>query len=146
MGFPVLHRVDRSNWHPGPWDAEPDKLEWRHQGVACLAVRQNHGAWCGYVAIPKSHPWAAGDAAERAASVHGGITYGPSECHGPVCHIPLPGEIDDIRWIGFDCIHFDDGTPDGRYGGDYRDIDFVKAEVESLAVQALKSQIDMMSI
>lgn len=137
MSFPDSHRVDRSNWRPGPWDAEPDKVEWRYRGMACLAVRQRHGAWCGYVAVQTSHPWATGNAAECESSVHGGITYGPSECHGPVCHVPQRGEPDDVRWIGFDCMHFADATPDGRYGGEYRDLDFVKAEVESLADQAI---------
>lgn len=48
--------VDRSGWAKGPWDGEPDRAEWEHAGLPCLAVRNDSGAWCGYAAVPPSHP------------------------------------------------------------------------------------------
>lgn len=98
----------------GPWDSEPDRLEWRHSsGLACLANRNDMGAWCGYVAIPPGHPLfgvidtRGGDSFE----VHGGITYSKVGRQGPIGHVPLPGESDDPHWVGFDCGHASDLIP-----------------------------------
>lgn len=140
--------VDRTGWPAGPWDGEPDRVEWRARGLACLMVRGDLGQWCGYVGLPPGHPWRALDQAsiDAAADAHGGITYGPEACAGRICHVPRPGEVDDVRWIGFDCAHCFDAVPGlmrWRHGhrallpGEaYRDVAFVVAEVERLAGQA----------
>src|SRR5437764_13906827 len=44
---------------PGPWDGEPDKLQWIDCGTGydCLIVRAvHHGRLCRYVGLPPSHP------------------------------------------------------------------------------------------
>ena len=52
--------IDRSDWLPGPWDDEPDRVEWRDEatGLPCLLRRGSPfiGVWCGYVALPPDHP------------------------------------------------------------------------------------------
>lgn len=50
--------IDKKEWGPGPWQSEPDKVEWRDEktGLPCLAVRHSeHGNWCGYVGVHKGH-------------------------------------------------------------------------------------------
>lgn len=155
MSIATENKIDRSNWAAGPWDNEPDRIEWKTEaGLPGLMVRVSHGAWCGYVAVTKDHPLygkSYGDEDVDALSVHGGITYG-DKCQGNVCHVPAPGEPDDVWWLGFDCVHGGDLAPGmesnlrglggmfsfgdlGRRVGTYRDVAYVRAEVESLAVQ-----------
>jgi hypothetical protein len=133
------HKIDRSDWPAGPWDAEPDRWEGEIGGFPALAVRNDLGAWCGYIGLPADHLWLQADElpddVERA--VHGGFTYGPAACQelGPICHVPRPGQPDDVRWIGFDCAHYYDQTPSGRVAtsGVYRDLQYVKDCIARLA-------------
>lgn len=90
---------------------------------------------------------------DNALNVHGGITYS-EKCSGRICHVPRVGE-GEVFWLGFDCAHHGDysrmayaGSEVGRIVGvepepdeTYRDIDYVRREVESLADQiaAVKS-------
>lgn len=139
---------DRSTWGPGGWEGEPDLIEWRNTdapGLALMVVRSNStGALCGYVGLPPGHPQhGKGDVS---VEVHGGLTYA-DECAGHICHVPEPGEPDDIWWLGFDCGHCFDMMPamealvaslrELRSGfcGTYRTLDYVMNEVESLALQ-----------
>lgn len=149
-------KIDRAGWPAGPWDAEPeDRVEWRHKGVPCLAVRQEAGAWCGYAAVPPSHPWypPAERDPEAEVSVHGGITFGDF-CHegGPICHVALPGEPEKVYWLGFDCLHSSDENPaDSEFRKkwprpwkeEYRTLAYVKSEVERLADQILAAGQDV---
>lgn len=49
--------IDKSTWGAGPWQHEPDRVEWEHAGLSCLALRNIHfGNWCGYAAVPPGHP------------------------------------------------------------------------------------------
>lgn len=50
--------IDKSPWGAGPWDIEPDKMQWRDEatGLPCLIVRNHGGAWCGYVGVADGHP------------------------------------------------------------------------------------------
>jgi hypothetical protein len=140
----TIKQTDRTNWKPGPWDNEPDRIEFEHEGFPCLMTRGPIGAWCGYVAVPPTHPWHGVDYwpdekhPVMDVSVHGGLTYA-SSCYGQICHVPKPGDTDDVWWFGFDCAHAYDETPYvGTYGssyGTYRDVAYVKAEVEKLATQ-----------
>ena len=46
-------------WPDGPWNGEPDKVQWQDQqtGMPCLAVRHpESGHWCGYVGVDPDHP------------------------------------------------------------------------------------------
>jgi hypothetical protein len=138
--------VNRTGWPPGPWDGEPDRVEWKHEesGLHCLAKRHPWlGHWCGYVAVPPGHPWhgrAYGDDPVD-VDVHGGLTYA-SECSDGICHVPPPGEPANVWWFGFDCAHCDDISP-GSYkygahsfvGNTYRDLEFVQRQCGSLAEQ-----------
>ena len=88
----------RGTWVPGPWDNEPDKVQWKdpYSGLPCLAVRGPIGAWCGYVGVGPEHPWYGKDyskcctlpepcgesycphSPEAQMHVHGGLTFADS--------------------------------------------------------------------
>ena len=152
--------VDRTKWTPGPWDAETeDKVEFRHAGFPCLLVRGPAGAWCGYVGVPPGHPLHGKratyeeDCPVGKLRVHGGITYeAPCQAGGHICHIPAPGEPDDVWWLGFDCNHAGDVAPkydaiDRRLGRptgwgtlhEYRTMEYARAETESLSEQLARA-------
>lgn len=40
-----------------PWFQEDNKVDFEAEGYRCAMRRGPVGAWCGYVGIPKSHPW-----------------------------------------------------------------------------------------
>jgi hypothetical protein len=143
---------DRKPDTPGPWQDEPDKVQWIDEasGLDCLIVRNGSGALCGYVGVPPGHPWHGQDYDDVPADAHGGLTYA-NRCqedqeHG-ICHIPEPGRPDDVWWLGFDCAHFGDLVPGvdatvRKLGlrereGIYRDLAYVQAQVVSLARQAV---------
>jgi hypothetical protein len=131
--------MKNERWGIGPWDNEPDRVEWRTAaGYPALARRNSHfGFWCGYVAVPPGHPWHGQE--DIPAEVHGGITY-THQCAGDICHVPGPGEPDDVWWVGFDCGHASDLHPAGPLTflsrEVYRDLEYVKAQAEALAAQA----------
>lgn len=155
---------EREEWAPGPWQDEPDLVEWRDAttGYPCLVVRAMHtGALCGYVGLPPGHPLHGKtyNAPEcEALEAHGGLTFADA-CHegGLICHVPQPGEPDDVWWLGFDCAHAYDLTPaidavtkraQGQSISDtlnaiepmwmrttYKPLAFVQAEVTGLAAQ-----------
>lgn len=144
--------VNREGWGPGPWVDEPDRLEFTAHGFPCLCVRGPLGAWCGYVAVPPGHQCHGldYDAVYEVAPelrVHGGLTYA-NACAGTVCHVPEPGEPDDVHWLGFDMAHSGDYVPCmGRIRDSmgkafhcqpwetYRDLHYAVEEVHSLAQQ-----------
>ena len=129
----------------GPWHAEPDRVEFRHAGLPCLLVRGPMGAWCGYVATPPGHPWRTrdlmlgDDIPDDVPEVHGGVTY-MEPCQDDVCHVPAPGESDDVMWVGFDCSHAGDLSlawmREYLIYGVYRDVAYARRETEQLAAQA----------
>jgi hypothetical protein len=142
--------LDRSGWGSGPWDGEPDKVQWvdAATGLDCLAVRAPGGHWCGYVGVPPEHPWHGLDYDADAlldVDVHGGLTYAAA-CQedaseqDAICHVPLNGRPDSVWWFGFDCAHLGDLSP--KYARDapirdevYRRLDYVKCETADLARQ-----------
>lgn len=129
--------LDRSTWAHGPWDDEPDKMQWQDvsTGLPCLIVRhQISGHLSGYVGVRPGHPLHGlrahdGDPSTRERfnalvdeiDVHGGINCGMACDRWPdaeggiaagVCHEPSPGEPDDVWWLGFDCMHaWEDAWP-----------------------------------
>lgn len=154
--------LDRTGWAPGPWDGEPDHVEWRDPatGLPCLTHRNRFGTWCGYVGVPPGHPWHGKDYDDEAlydVDVHGGLTYAdlcdpdapPQE---GICHVPEPGEPEDVWWLGFDCGHFMDQAPglEAReremtdpmppmLGLTYRTLGFVVDETTGLAGQVARA-------
>ena len=109
-----------------------------------------------YVGVAESHPYFERSYNEEALCelrVHGGLTFN-GHCaendkeHG-ICHVPAPGEPDNVWWLGFDCAHAFDlmpgtvaklrevGLPESPWHLDdiYRTLDYVKAECASLAQQ-----------
>ena len=157
--------VDKSEWGPGPWQDEPDKMQWADPatGLPCLIVRGPVGALCGYVGVAPDHPahgknydhWSYGADGEPSAlepieeainglQAHGGLTFAGACGHGDdpargICHIPGDGEPDTVWWFGFDCAHCGDLSPDmgrrRRDEGVYRDLAYVRDQVAALAAQ-----------
>lgn len=150
--FPNEHfDSPRSSWGEGPWETEPDRIEWKTEAGLPAIIRRNRlGNLCGYVAVPPGHP-AHGKAWDSIpVDAHGGVTYA-EPCSGEVCHVPEPGEPDDVWWVGYDCSHAWDLMPAMRAAikklmpdqpdeliaglGTYRDLDYNRGECESLAKQ-----------
>jgi hypothetical protein len=153
--------IDKSSWSRGPWDDEPDKVQWKDEetGFVCLAVRHpDSGHWCGYVGLPESHPGHGQSRDEfRSLDVHGLVTFADFCQEGPedssICHVPDSGS-DKVYWIGFDCQHIHDRAPGLEAllkkledlpvcrsmlpvsrGLVYRTLDYVRKECASLARQ-----------
>lgn len=151
--------IDRSKWGSGPWDAEPDRVDFEHAGFACLLLRHPRmGHWCGYVGVPSNHAAYGKGYNDVEVDVHGGLTYA-NQCSGRICHVPSPGMPDDVWWLGFDCAHAGDFSPSsnqfhGAYPwpieqydheastanpdwriDKYRTVDWVRGETERLADQ-----------
>jgi hypothetical protein len=140
---------------PGPWQHEPDRVEWRAHGFPCLIVRtQRSGHLCGYVGVEPGHPWhgvkwASYETELPEPHVHGGITFS-KECHGRVCHVARPGEPERVWWHGFDALHCDDLAPEhlairGTFramadGAIYRSVEYMVRECERLAEQAAEAR------
>ena len=144
-----MSAIDKSGWGDGPWQVEPDRLEWRHAGIPCLMVRHSwSGHWCGYVGVSPEHPWHGKSYSDEAVNVnvHGGLTYS-DECHGKVCHDAQPGEPEHVWWFGFDCAHCLDLSPGVSSLGyarnpeeQYRDATYVESETNRLAEQVQRIQ------
>lgn len=155
-----------------PWLSEPNREEFKHADFPCLVQRGPSGAWCGYVAVPPGNRFHgkgySGTYDENdnyinspvdELSVHGGVTYAAecSEGNG-ICHVPPPGEPDNVWWIGFDCAHSGDFCPKHHdpdsetnvrmkaqypdwdckpfeWSATYKDIDYVKHQTRRLAEQ-----------
>lgn len=148
--------VDRTGWPAGPWDDEPDKVQWQDAatGLPCIARRTPAGFWCGYVAVPPGHPLHGTQDTYGAAEglpAHGGITYAAG-CDGDqeygICHKPSPGEPDDVWWFGFDCAHAWDSAPSREFRRYpnlgprvYRTLDYVRDQCATLAL-ALASEAE----
>ena len=131
--------MDRSKWPAGPWDGEPDERKWLSAaGYPCLVLRHSSsGHLCGYVGMWPSHPWH-GRLYDLDVSCHGGITYGSSD--------GSRGCDPSLWWLGFDCSHVDDLTPDmaatahkggiwGLHNEIYCNLQYVIAECQELARQ-----------
>lgn len=136
-------------WGPGPWVNEPDRVDFKAFGFPCL-LRRNEGMgnWCGYVAVPPGHPLHGADldaAQGKPLQVHWGLTYADA-CSGEICHVPAPGEPDDVWWLGFDCGHCNDLQPGlqrlmpGKLitemlNQEYKNVEYVERETIGLAAQ-----------
>jgi hypothetical protein len=94
--------IDKSTWGEGPWQTEPDELDWTDAvtGLRCRILRNPRmGMLCGYVEVPPEHPLFGRhyDGVNARVEVHGGATFAEEE--------------DGLWWIGFDCGHTWDIAP-----------------------------------
>jgi hypothetical protein len=147
--------IDKSTWGPGPWQSEPDRVDFVHAGFACFALRHpRYGCWCCYVGVPPEHPlyglrWGE-DPRFGELHIHMGVNY-TEVCAGQICHVPAPGMPRDVWWIGTDMGHFRDLCPamaarEAAMGFPvselpeflrevYRELPYVRRECERLAEQ-----------
>lgn len=101
--------IDRAafGWPAGPWDDEPDEALWTDAatGLPCMALRHHLGHWCGYVGLPPEHPlYGKGYSNEGMVfEVHGDLTFAG--------RIKLINEPNNNWWLGFDCAHYCDFSP-----------------------------------
>lgn len=122
----VAYKIDRSDEErmaryeitiAGPWDDEPDKIQWVSEDLDCLMVRNHFGAWCGYVGVPREHPAYRAEYMDLEVDVHGGLTFADTcssegdEPSAGICHVPFAGRPHDVFWLGFDCGHAFDFQP-----------------------------------
>lgn len=145
--------MDKSDWGPGEWQTEPDKIQFVDEatGLPCLIKRNHAGALCGYVGVTEGHPAYEKHYDEVDYRVHGGLTYSDfctdgDEAHS-ICHVPDVGEPDKVWWLGFDCAHYMDVMPasaaltaklgyrSALLDGTYRTVEYVTGEIAALAQQ-----------
>lgn len=102
---------NKTTWGDGPWQTEPDRVEFVHVGVACLMMRHAEwGSWNAYAAVEPGHPWHGNERAEEECIAHGGITWcGPSDQTWRL--LSRPRQLGNHWWIGFDCGHAFDFQP-----------------------------------
>lgn len=95
----------------GEWVEEPDEVNFKHEGFKCKILRvvktemngdKFGGHLCGYICIPKAHPWHSKGMGDIDVEVHGGITW-------------TEVEEDGNFWVGFDCGHSGDLIPSMAY-------------------------------
>jgi hypothetical protein len=98
-------------------DHEADHVSWvdEESGLPCVMKRHpRSGHWCGYVGVPPGHSEHGKDWDSARLKCHGGVTYADG-CDGDpemgVCHVPEPGEPDDVWGLGFDYAHSGDLSP-----------------------------------
>lgn len=141
----------KKEFGPGPWMAEPDRVEFKHAGLDCLLSRNRFGVWCGYVAVTKQHPAFGARYDDVKVDVHGGLTYS-DECSGHICH--ATEDDDKAYWFGFDCGHCYDLSPGmevidkqiqkrigKRFAAPekiYRDLTYATEETQKLAEQLVR--------
>jgi len=149
----TLNWIDKSAWADGEWQQEPDRIEWVFLGFPCLITRQNESWLCGYVGIPPSHPYYGKDREDKELkeiSIHKSITFSEashqSDDPRAVNHQLLPTDK-NYWWIGFDCCHSKDVFPMiinfYKFPSDasYKNVEFVKTQVEFLARQLNQLQL-----
>jgi len=109
--------------------------EWTTKaGFKAEVIATDMGHRCGYVTVPKDHPWHGKTYNDVDLDVHGGLTYAGME--------------DGDWWFGYDCAHFGDARDPELMSDKYKAIrmrsfdgdtvktlDFCVNECESMAWQ-----------
>lgn len=127
----------------GPWDEEADVVHFSSHGFDCQILRHPYfGHLCGYVGLPRTHPFACDYEGVPDIEVHGGLTFAGERSETKK----------NLYWLGFDCSHFFDLTPgmDWMLGEThrriYRTIAYVTAECEKLAAQCVVEAVDVLDL
>lgn len=136
---------------------EPDFEKGYHFGLAYRIIRHPRmGHLCGYVRLPKGHPWLK----EAKRGRYGMKGWGINQRYGFIPHgydahvlryiavhsgLTWSGHLPTRRgekgyWLGFDCAHYDDFVPamgdmECMKDATYRDMAYVRAECAVLAFQ-----------
>ena len=138
----LLYTATTKNLPEGPWTEEPDYDYWHDDGLDCVILRAGIGHLCGYVLMEVEHPWAN---AYYSASADYYDLDTDTEVHGGVTFFGIPTWAENERVaVGFACAHAGDLVPsnvltsmhgDPRWTDVYRNMAYVKTEVEALAKQ-----------
>lgn len=117
-----------------------------HLGYEWMVVHNGMGHRCGYVRVPKTHPWYGKDYDDVGAEVHGGLTFGRAD-------VPCGKAEDGGYWFGFDCAHAQDApdpdlaTPTAfaypLHGSVVRTQEYVERECRNLCEQAELAAVAM---
>lgn len=97
------------------------------EGFKCRVAKiKDLGHLCGYLVLPRGHPFYGLPAGRIPIAVHGGITYAEHE--------------EDEFYIGFDCAHYSDLVPGLQRTfpchGTYKTISYVENEIRNMVRQA----------
>lgn len=137
--WPEFLARSQPEFPPGPWQSEPVHAVFAHAGLNCYILLNPMLVYCGYVAVPKDHPWhgkAYQDAEGEDVPSHGGLTFA-GNLRGLMTMEPITTD----EWaFGFDCCHIGDYSPvmiDKEYSGCpkplWRNFEYVKGIVMELA-------------
>jgi hypothetical protein len=120
-----------------------------HVGFEWIVTHNGMGHRCGYVRVPKGHPWHGKDYDDLEVNIHGGLSFAEND-------VPYDkGVADDAYWLGFDCAHSGD-APDPKLGGklsefahlfpfnlmSVRTQEYVENECKSLCEQAATAKTE----
>ena len=124
--------IDKSEWSFGPWMDEPDRLQWSQQEFVFIILRSAYGHLCGYIRVPKGHPWDGVNYNHiSGVHVHGGLTFSERDSNG-------------YWWVGFDCAHAGDYSPGMTWEtvkpDRYKSITYVKAELDKLLFATIRQE------
>lgn len=110
----VIRSVDKSGWGEGPWQHEPDFVQWvdAATGLTCMVIRHaRFGSFNGYVGIPPGHPLVGVESGDLPLRAHGDM-YGTADPPGWDETEYVPDATRPIAyWVGFDCGHTFDVRP-----------------------------------
>jgi hypothetical protein len=144
----VYRRGEFKGLKKGPWDSEPDTIEWVFKNSLCKIIRNSLGSLCGYACVYPGHPGFGEHYNHVEYSAHGGLTFSGPEI-GQTHHMNNDSEI---WYFGFDCAHAGDLVPYiGSFSSipklslsfeKYKDIGYVLTETEQLASQLMLKKCD----
>ena len=120
----------------GPWDDEPDHVEFEAHGFPCVIRRHvSFGTLCGYVGVREDHPLFAQGKRGCPLPAHGGVTWAGRGRRANLAN--------GLWWFGFDTCHAWDLVPGflgtgllEHFANDkcvYRDLAYCRRECEQMA-------------
>lgn len=136
--------IDKSKWGEGAWSNEPDKITWidNTTNLPCLILRNNFGAWCGYVGISSGHPCFEVPHSKVRLVTNRELTFSSFAWIYDVGGVSHPTEKDENTywWLGFSCSDYEKDLlpkmPSNPYcNPTYKTVEYVMEEVTKLANQ-----------